>query len=972
MSMNRRRNATIRLTGFGKPKTLSPAVEAFLRAFFDASYPSPFSPNERTERALSGIDAVVEVTPQYAGIHIDRLRALTRKQGEGTKAMRFLTSLADKHGVKLSLYAKPFGSEPMNRDTLVNFYRRFGFYPDEAEEEDEGTEMYRWPRQTPSRETLRNPARKAQHVYHLTYASDLPFIARQGLVPRADTEAAWDNEPGVYFVNVFGYEAGAPESEEPAWLRFPAPSNLPPKFFTGMNEAHANVVFPASSIDVWVDTRGRPVSKSDKGRWKPLVEVVRPRANPARKPSQTDTPTSSEAFKRWFGKSKVVDAKRKPLVVYHAGFDVVRSPEGAFRLSESGKAGSGIYFTPSFSEAERYLGRAHAMHHEAVKIAKYNGLPIPPPPAVTAVYLSVQKPAVVVRHGKDEPSETLARKVFPKGVSWEDEDYEPAALLRYTRAAGYDGVFVVNGKREVEEIVVFDPTQVKSANMNAGTFDPADPSILRNPASRNPASRNPRRNPARKPSQTDTPAFQKWFGASKVVNAKGEPRVMYHGTAVANFDAFSTLRPPFFTSDKNYARMYSDKGKGGKARELEVFLRIERPFDTRHDGQAVRLFNADFLPWYREQQQRYAHLRERDIPPAVLGEALTFLDADDFWRYLRIRSRRGDTPYDGLVVDEGSFPAMWEEGTGIKLTPEAQYAWVPLDPTQVKSAKKNVGTFDPADPSILRNPRRNPSRKAKPPTLAAAGLPEVWFHGTQKTFGKLKAQGGACIWLADKAGAMAYATPHYGRRSAIRLIEVTLAPDTRVVDLADASDPIVREFIRLDASASNMRWHGRETVTDAELVAAIARWNAEGKHYGVIEARGWSKAYFRKAGADALLVRDVAGWGGHAEMPSLCLLNAKKVVSERDVTPDLSLVPPEDMPKYENPARTKTFSNTPLTAEETKLFGRATDYLTEWVCDGWRSLPARIAELEEKTTALTNSEKRELIDWFYRNAPGDW
>lgn len=656
MSMNRRRNATIRLTGFGKPETLSPAVEAFLRAFYDASYPSPFSPNERTERALSGIDAVVEVTPKYAGIHLDEVRALTRKQGEGTKAMRFLTALADKHGIKLSLYAKPFGSEAMNRDTLVNFYRRFGFYPDEAEEEDEGTEMYRWPRErlrsNPARRnpsgfpvahygalatSLRaadraghldyphdrdaalrewasehgvaflgagmhrvvfrvpegalkvslkpvwhdrmygnlaearvwseaplalrkhlvpvlavaedgawllqeyapttgrertpkeqrsvdamwkamsrcgymdfqgnniaddgrlldygsaeypemwkkcvsraaakkaNPARKAQHVYHLTYASNLPFIARQGLVPRADTEAAWDNEPGVYFVNVFGYEAGAPESEEPAWLRFPAPAGLPPKFFTGMNEGHANVVFPASSIEVWADARGRPVSKSDRGRWKPLVEVVRPRANPA--------------------------------------------------------------------------------------------------------------------------------------------------------------------------------------------------------------------------------------------------------------------------------------------------------------------------------------------------------------------------------------------------------------------------------------------RKAKPSTLAAAGLPEVWFHGTQKTFGKLKAQGGACIWLADKRGAMAYATPHYGRRSAIRLIEVTLAPDTRVVDLADASDPAVREFIRLDASASNMRWHGREDVTAAEMADAVERWNARRTHYDAIEARSWAKAHFRKAGADALLVRDVAGWGGHEAMPSLCLLNPKKVVSERDVAPDLSLVRAEDMPKYENPAR---------------------------------------------------------------------
>jgi ribosomal protein S18 acetylase RimI-like enzyme len=197
--------------------------------------------------------------------------------------------------------------------------------------------------------------------------------------------------------------------------------------------------------------------------------------------------------------------------------------------------------------------------------------------------------------------------------------------------------------------------------------------------------------------------------------------------------------------------------------------------------------------------------------------------------------------------------------------------------------------------------RSNPARKAKPPTLAAAGLPEVWFHGTQKAFPRLKAQGGACIWLADKAGAMAYATPSYGRRSAIRLIEVTLSPDTRVVDLADASDPAVRSFIHLDASVSNMRWHGREDVTDAEMADAVARWNARRTHYDAIEARSWAKAHFRKTGADALLVRDVAGWGGHEAMPSLCLLNAKKVLGERDVAPDLALVRAEDMPKHPNP-----------------------------------------------------------------------
>ena len=164
MRTSRRKNPTVRLAGFGKPRAISPAVEAFLRDLFDASYPNPLGGSTPTERILSGMEVLVDVVPEHNGVHIDRLRALTRKQGEGTKAMRFLTSLADKHGVKLSLYAKPFGSAAMNRDTLVNFYRRFGFYPDEAEEEDEGTEMYRWPR-TPVRS---NPARKPSQADTLT------------------------------------------------------------------------------------------------------------------------------------------------------------------------------------------------------------------------------------------------------------------------------------------------------------------------------------------------------------------------------------------------------------------------------------------------------------------------------------------------------------------------------------------------------------------------------------------------------------------------------------------------------------------------------------------------------------------------------------------------------------------------------------------------------------------------------------
>ena len=40
-------------------------------------------------------------------------------------------------------------------------------------------------------------------------------------------------------------------------------------------------------------------------------------------------------------------------------------------------------------------------------------------------------------------------------------------------------------------------------------------------------------------SPLDNPAFRRWFGDSKVVDERGEPLVVYHGTA-ADFDTFDS------------------------------------------------------------------------------------------------------------------------------------------------------------------------------------------------------------------------------------------------------------------------------------------------------------------------------------------------------------------------------------------------------------------------------------------------
>jgi hypothetical protein len=77
--------------------------------------------------------------------------------------------------------------------------------------------------------------------------------------------------------------------------------------------------------------------------------------------------------------------------------------------------------------------------------------------------------------------------------------------------AGFDSFYITEGGRK--NLAVYDPNQLKSVTGNIGTYSKESKDIrysLRN---------------------TDTPAFKQWFKDSKVVDKKGDPLVVYHGTA---------------------------------------------------------------------------------------------------------------------------------------------------------------------------------------------------------------------------------------------------------------------------------------------------------------------------------------------------------------------------------------------------------------------------------------------------------
>jgi hypothetical protein len=156
--------------------------------------------------------------------------------------------------------------------------------------------------------------------------------------------------------------------------------------------------------------------------------------------------TKTDAFRRWFGKSAVVDADGEPLVMYHGtssseAISEFRVPgDDTFKLS-------GIWFTPS----KRYAGLYTSNKN------------------VVEAYLRMERPL--------DLTDKKVRTEWVKG----NDGVTP--VEQRAKAAGYDGIIFTD-----KEYVVFDATQVKSTD-NTGAFSPLDPRIRY--AKARPAALNP-------------------------------------------------------------------------------------------------------------------------------------------------------------------------------------------------------------------------------------------------------------------------------------------------------------------------------------------------------------------------------------------------------------------------------------------------------------------------------------------------
>ena len=571
-------------------------------------------------------------------------------------------------------------------------------------------------------------------------------------------------------------------------------------------------------------------------------------------------PQREANFQKWFEGSKVVDGFGHPLRMYHgspdAFFDAFETSD--WIRGQSGYYSSGSYFTNDPDVANTYtrerwrgidapapavypvylsiknpldmnaradinvwkkaFGAVGPVTPEEIKgwsILQSKRLPEIWEEAEEELEATLAQGGVLTRRSGRAPSKRIkatnadvyfavmqARKkiseVYPVGEPHEFEETFRSVL----ESMGHDGIThegrgLGGGSVDRHKVyIAWNPAQIKSATGNRGTFDPEDPSILREEVEA--LSKTNEYIPMDDPQREAN--FKKWFGDSRVVNpstvteegviVKGQPLRVYHGTREPSpilkfkggesgvrstshsqnlgmhfgtidqandiLDHYPTATAGEFMEGKEHFTFHALFREAARPQVYPVFLSIENPlelFDTgemdEHSIIAQLRDHGEFEAL--EAQEAIDRLAEHTLYAAGAPRGQALRDIKEFLqdrgydgiRYINrgegVRRPVGseDNPlYQGVFADPGDVLSpqeinrvvvnidqdpdeplvdniMWDptaqDGDNRALDDgefltyfDADESWVAFDPRQIKSATGNRGTFDPENPSILR------------------------------------------------------------------------------------------------------------------------------------------------------------------------------------------------------------------------------------------------------------------------------
>ena len=437
----------------------------------------------------------------------------------------------------------------------------------------------------------------------------------------------------------------------------------------------------------------------------------------------------TRAFRDWFGdwlrapeqSSRVVDVNGEPLPVYHgshrAGFTIFDTALGE-NPSQFGTPDDCYFFSDSRQVAITYCkleDPASAREAELPALSVLAGQRTLFP-AVYTCFINIRLPL----------------EADFQGNYWDGRDAEDTSgegdvpttntIALEAREQGYDATIIRNvidmgddAPYHLPSTVysVFDPSQIKSAYANRGSFESGNPDITfalspeeRLIAKQAKADGTWLQAPNGQPSLLEpklwatvrTRAFRDWFGdwlhapeqSSRVVDDNGEPLVIYHGSN------FKFTEFDLSLAGNNYDRQDLDHGFIFTTTDddyADHAAKIAREFENER-----RFARGEKLLGEKSQRQYalFANLRnplvyDLDAHPVELfqGFPQTEPDAWDSPRFAlqaQKEFREGDAggrDYDGIILKG------------------RESSWIlAAQSSQLKSATHNHGTFDSLDPDI--------------------------------------------------------------------------------------------------------------------------------------------------------------------------------------------------------------------------------------------------------------------------------
>lgn len=283
-------------------------------------------------------------------------------------------------------------------------------------------------------------------------------------------------------------------------------------------------------------------------------------------------------FYKWFGDSKVVDEQGRPLVVYHGSpsKNIETFDKSKIGARDYGYFGQGFSFTPQEWVAEGYSRTDE--ENPSFSNQNIQGKVYP-------VYLKLNKPKYVTSIDEGNiNTEKLKKKGFDGVVVWSFNEYsesvrenDPDVKQEIEDAKKFTNKWwqvknyfdEVVGKKIIDEIVVFDPNQIKSVS-NRGTFSKDNDNI-----------------------------YYQFAGEKATTIEKGDTFIELEGNEITSFEIDG--KPNATIQEK--AKEWFRKNFAGKPLENTIIGKVE--FYNRQGGETVNNNwstpeNLRYLPSVRE------------------------------------------------------------------------------------------------------------------------------------------------------------------------------------------------------------------------------------------------------------------------------------------------------------------------------------------------------------------------------------